>query len=77
MSCGVGCTRTLDLSLLWPWHRPAAVAPMGLLAWEPPYAKKTKKKKKIVNSDIRGDIKVALTCISFFIFGPAHGMQKF
>ena len=27
-----------DLTLLWPWHRPAAVAPIRSLAWEPPYA---------------------------------------
>ena len=42
-----------DPALLWLWHRPAATAPIGPLAWEPPYAmgvalekdKKTKKKK--------------------------------
>ena len=39
-----------DLALLWLWYRLAAVALIGLLAWEPPYAvgaalKKTKKKK--------------------------------
>ena len=28
----------MDLALLWLWHRPAAVAPIPLLAWEPPYA---------------------------------------
>ena len=27
-----------DLVLLWLWYRPAAVAPNGPLAWEPPYA---------------------------------------
>ena len=44
--------------LLWLWRRPVATAPIGPLAWEPPYAagaaqeiatttttKKTKKKK--------------------------------
>ena len=42
-----------DLVLLWLWHRSAAVAPIGPLAWELPYAadsalkiKKKKKKKK-------------------------------
>ena len=42
------------LLLLWLWHRPVATAPIGPLAWEPPYAtkaaqkmaKKTKKKKR-------------------------------
>ena len=43
-----------DLALLWLWCRPAAVAPIGLLAWEPPYAKdaalkKQKRKKKLPN----------------------------
>ena len=39
-----------DLALLWLWCRPAAVAPIGPLAWEPPYATgaalKTHTKKK-------------------------------
>ena len=26
------------LVLLWLWHRPAATAPIGPLAWELPYA---------------------------------------
>ena len=54
MSCGVGFRQGSDLALLWLWHRPAAVAPIRLLAWEPPYAagsgprkgKKTKKQKE-------------------------------
>ena len=28
----------VDLALLWLWCRPAAVAPMRPLAWDPPYA---------------------------------------
>ena len=53
MSCGVGRRRGMDPALLWLWPRPAAVAPIGPLAWEPPYVlkgqrpkKKRKKKKK-------------------------------
>jgi len=38
MSCGVGCRRGLDPALLWLWRRQAATAPIGPLAWEPPYA---------------------------------------
>ena len=38
MGCGVGRRRGLDPALLWLWHRPAAIAPIGPLAWEPPYA---------------------------------------
>ena len=38
MSCGVGCRRGSDPTWLWLWCRPAAIAPIGPLAWEPPYA---------------------------------------
>ena len=49
MSCGVGHRCDLD-PLLWLWCRPAAVAPIRPLAWEPPYTagtilKKTKQNK--------------------------------
>ena len=53
MSCGVGCRPGSDPVLLWLWCRPEAIAPIGLLAWEPPYAagaalrtQKREKKKK-------------------------------
>ena len=53
MNCGVGCRHGLDLARLWLWRKPAATAPIGPLAWEPPYAvgaalkgQKTKKKKR-------------------------------
>ena len=51
MSRGVGHRRSSDLALLWLWPRPAAVALIRPLAWEPPYTmgvalKKKKKKKK-------------------------------
>ena len=51
MSCGAGHRHGLDLALLWLWHRPVAAAPIGPLAWEPPYAAgvalgKTKKRKE-------------------------------
>ena len=53
MSCGIGHRRGSDPTLLWLWRRPAAIAPIRPLAWEPPYATgvavekaKTKKKNK-------------------------------
>ena len=46
LSCGVGRRRRSDPMLLWLWCRPAAVAPIGPLAWEPPYALKRPKKQK-------------------------------
>ena len=51
MSCGVVYRRGSDLALLWLRCRPAAVALIRPLAWEPPCAmgaalKKQKTKKK-------------------------------
>ena len=42
-----------DPALLWLWHRPEATAPIGPLAWEPPYAmgvalKRQKTEKKYI-----------------------------
>ena len=50
----MGCRRGSDPALLWLWRRLVATAPIGPLAWEPPYAagaalekaKRQKKKKK-------------------------------
>ena len=38
MSCSVGHRCGSDPALLWLRCRPAAAAPTGPLAWEPPYA---------------------------------------
>ena len=38
VSCGVGRRHGSDLVLLWLQHRPASIALIGPLAWEPPYA---------------------------------------
>jgi len=51
VSCGVSHRCGSDPALLWLWSRPVATAPIGPLAWEPPYAargalEKAKKDKK-------------------------------
>ena len=53
MSSGVGHRRDSDLACLWLWRRPATVALIRPLAWEPPHTgcspkkiKRQKKKKK-------------------------------
>ena len=59
MSCGVGCRRSWDPTLLWLWCRPAAMALMRPLAWEPPYtagaaqemAKRQNKTKQPISLD--------------------------
>ena len=62
VSCGVGHRFGLDLVLLWLCYRPAAVATIQPLAWEPPYAlgvalkrqkDRGKKKKKNVKTEER------------------------
>ena len=73
MSCGVGCRCGLELAWLWLWYRPAAIAPIGPLAWEPLYAvsealkrQKTKKKKDSLNlrmAELRGDARVAVVTL--------------
>ena len=53
MSCGVGLRCSSDPAVLWLWCRPVVTAPVGPLAWDPPYAmgaaikKKTKRPKKL------------------------------
>ena len=52
--------------LLWLWQRPVATAPIGLLAWEPPYAKgaalkrqkdqKEKKKSSVARVPVRESV---------------------
>ena len=37
VSCGVGCRCGSDPAMLWLWCRLVATAPIGPLAWEPPY----------------------------------------
>ena len=46
MSCGVVHRCGSDPSLLWLWHRLAAVATIKPLVWEPPYAASAALKKK-------------------------------
>ena len=58
MSCGLGCRRGSDLALLRLWRRPAAVALIRPLAWEPPYAagaalEKAKRQKEEGEKNVR------------------------
>ena len=49
VSYGVRCRCGSDPMLLWPWHRPAAVALLRPLAWELPYAIGEALKSKKIN----------------------------
>ena len=57
VSCGVGRRHSLDPPLLWLWCRPAAVALIRSLVWEPPYAVgatlKSRREKKKRNEIMR------------------------
>ena len=46
MSCDIGRRCGSDMALLWLCYRPAAVAPIQPLAWEPPYGRKCDPKKQ-------------------------------
>ena len=64
VSCGVGRRGSSDPALLWLWRRLAVIAPVGPLAWEPPYAvgaaqemaKRQKKKIKTISSCSGDDV---------------------
>ena len=66
VSCGAGHRRNSDLVWLWLWLwcRPAAIAPIQPLAWEPPYAMgaalqklKLKKIKCLTTSSLKENFK--------------------
>ena len=48
----VGCRCCSDSVLLWLWCRRAPVAPMGPLAWEPPYAAGMALKRQLLLSKL-------------------------
>ena len=54
MSCGAGHRRGLEPELLWLWRRLAAVALIGPLVWELPYAVGSAlKNKKQTNKNLK------------------------
>ena len=70
MSCGVGRGYSSDPALLWLWRRPLAAAPIGPLAWEPPYAtgvalEKTNKKICVCVCVCMG-LSIILACLTHF-----------
>ena len=74
--CELWCRSQTRLGslLLWLWCRPAAAAPIGPLAWEPPYAvgaalKRQKKKKE--EEELFPSEAERLVCL-FFSIPMAH-----
>ena len=76
MSYGVGHRHGSDPTLLWLWCRPTAIALIGSLAWEPPYAtgvalekkkkkKERKKKKKRIHMFSINSLKTCKTLVKF------------
>ena len=56
MSCGVGCSHSMDLALVWLWCRPEGAPLVQPLAWELPYGRSAaikRKKKRESNEGIR------------------------
>ena len=65
MSCGVGCIHGSEPKLLLLWLNLAAIAPIQLLAWEPPYTtggaqRKKEKKRKNNQSEARPSLRALL-----------------
>ena len=54
-------------SLLWLWRRPSATAPIGLLAWEPPYVSGVALKSN--NNNNNNNNKRAIKCPSLICSG--------
>ena len=67
MNCGIGLRHGSDPALLWLWCRPATVAPIGPLAWEPPYAVDVALKNK-QTKNVGGD-NVVLSCSDSWYLG--------
>ena len=81
MSCEVGSRHGSDPELLWLWCRPAAVAPIGPLAWETPHAvgralkdKQTKQTKQ-TRSSCSGSVEMNLTIIHEYV-GSIPGLAQ-
>ena len=65
----------LDPMLLWLWSRLAATAPIGPLAWEPPYAtgsgpRKGKKTKQNKNKKLPSEFPSSITSAILFLGSP-------
>jgi len=85
--CGVGrgCGWEPTMLWLWQWHKPAATAPTGPLAWEPQpvnEALKKKKKKSKQNMKQNNETNVQSSTICDSAHDPPmtealHGMQIF
>ena len=73
MSCAAGHRHGSDPELLWLWCRLVVTAPIGPLAWEPPYAmgsalkrQKTKQTNKNVVWLLHPVLQFPILCLFFF-----------
>ena len=71
-----------DLALLWLGCRPAAAAPIGPLAWDPPYASGAKNDRKEMQVHFLQVERFLYVCVPFYFifilfFGCTPGMWKF
>ena len=77
MSCGVGRRHGSDPVLLWLWCRPAAVALIRLLVWEPPYAMGValKSKSKKDGGELEEEFRESILFRIFFIQSAGKSSQ--
>ena len=74
MSCGIGHRLGPDPEFLGLWCRPAAIAPIQPLAWEPPYAADVALKNKPPKKDKKiNKIKVKKAKVTQY--GPRWGRE--
>ena len=73
MNCGVGCRRGLDLALLWLWLRPETTAPIGPLAWEPPYAEGAA--QKIAKRQKKKKTKIGVPIVAQWLANPTRNHE--
>ena len=70
MSCGIICRCSLDLALLWLWHKPVDTDLIGSLAWELPYttctALKNTPPKKLQVCTVNGKLTESLHITAYY-----------
>ena len=66
MSYDVSCRPGSDPVLLWLWCRPASTAPIGPLAWKPPYATGAAQEKAKRHTH-KNNQKITVNCEMFIL----------
>ena len=77
MSCGVVPRRGSNPELLWPWCRPAAIAPLQTLAMGTSIKCGCCPKNQKTNKQTKNFLFKIVRIVFYIVFGHAHGLWKF